>query len=215
MYFYRLNIAALLLFLSGCCDKKPINLSVAKQEIVDYYASGAFDKEVERTVAAAFEHFKHQDISKIAKPVVLFDVDDTVLSNYEDMRDIQFGYIPKLFHDWVLRADAPAVLAVKRLYDYLLDRGYRVIFLTGRRYDEYDATLKNLNNNNFTGFDRLIVRPADKVTISAHDYKAAEREKLVQAGYTILGSVGDQESDMRGSNVGYPVKLPNYTYVIQ
>ena len=198
--------------LSGCAYRYPLNLTIAKERVEDYYECGQYDKDLEKIINQAINHFKK--IYPQKNNAVIFDVDDTVLSDYCDAKSISFGYIPKLSHEWVLRADAPAIPQTKKLYDYLVNRGFHIIFLTGRKSDEYDATIKNLKKQGFTHFDKLIVRDPHEKSITAFAYKMARRKLLIKDGYKIVGNVGDQESDFRGGNNGYTVKLPNYRYFI-
>jgi len=45
------------------------------------------------------------------------------------------------------------------------------------------------------------------------EYKTAERAKLVQEGYRIVGNVGDQWNDLKGENRAIrSFKLPNPMY---
>lgn len=192
---------------------RPENLQTAKLHVIAYYESGCFQKEMSRVVDRALSLFRrlgHPD----SQDVIIFDVDETVLSEYCNFKSIQFGYIPKLSHEWVLAARAPALPEVKRLYDFLVEQGYHIIFLTGRQHDEYKATRKNLILRGFSTFDRLIVRAADQSRLSAVEYKSSARKKLVDEGYHIIGSVGDQWSDMEGGNSGIFIKIPNYAYMI-
>lgn len=209
-------IAILLMSLTfssmSCFGRTPVNLTIAKKRVEHYYECGRYDKDLNRVVKRAIQYFKK--LKACPQDAVIFDIDDTVLSNYCDEKDIRFGYIPKLSHEWVMRADAPAIEQTKCLYDYLCKRGFRIIFITGRKYDEYDATVKNLKNQGFHQFDKLIVRSKEEEGLSALEYKTVHRAKLVQEGYTIVGNIGDQWSDLRGGNSGYQVKLPNYRYMI-
>lgn len=207
-----LTVVVSLIVLSGCISRHPLNLTIAKERVEKYYECGQYDRDLEKVVNRAIKHFKKISIQHNA--TVIFDVDDTVLSDYADAKSISFGYIPKLSHEWVLCADAPAIPQAKRLYDYLVERGFKIIFLTGRKYDEYDATIKNLKDQGFLYFDKLIVREASEKNLSAFEYKTMRRKQLTQQGYKIVGSVGDQMSDLRGVMSGYKVKLPNYRYFI-
>jgi hypothetical protein len=46
-------------------------------------------------------------------------------------------------------------------------------------------------------------------------YKSAERKKLEKKGYTIIGNIGDQWSDLLGANAGNRTfKLPDPMYYI-
>jgi acid phosphatase len=212
---YRVFIASLLLHVCGISSfsRNPVNLTIAKQRVEHYYECGRYDKDMNRIINRAIKHFKKME--RCHKDAVVFDVDDTVLSNYCDEKDIRFGYIPKLSHEWVLRADAPAIDQTKQLYDYLVGRGFRIVFITGRKHDEYDATIKNLKNQGFQHFDKLIVRSEKEADLSALEYKYIRRAQLVKEGYRIVGNVGDQWSDLKGGNSGYQVKLPNYRYMIE
>jgi len=98
------------------------------------------------------------------------------------------------------------------LYDYLLSKGSKIVFLTARKYDEYDATYKNLINQGYTEFDTLITKNNSEQEMKSLDFKSAKRDELVQRGYDILGTVGDQWSDLEGPHHGIQVKIPIYLY---
>ena len=216
MIFFKKQIPILLVFLLLCgCSKqveRPLNLTIAKQRVEQYYESDDYENEMEKIIDRTIKHFKK--VSPRNNATIVFDIDDTTLSNYADEKSISFGYIPKLFHEWVIQADAPAIPQTKKLYNYLTQRGFTIIFLTGRKHDEYDATVKNLKNEGFSTFDKLIVRQQHELKMSAKEYKTNRRKQLTQEGYKIVGSVGDQRSDLEGCCTGYQIKLPNYRYMI-
>lgn len=192
----------------------PTNLSTAKKAVRNYYESGAFDTDVQEAVDKGIALFKARVAHPSLKEVIIFDIDETALSNYKDIESIDFGYIPTLWHEWMLRGDAPAIKAVKQLYDFLVSQGYLIIFITGRKQNEFAATRKNLINQGFTTFEKLIVRSEPERTLSSYDYKTKARKKLAESGYTIVGSVGDQGCDISGDNVGIGVVIPNALYKI-
>jgi hypothetical protein len=45
-------------------------------------------------------------------------------------------------------------------------------------------------------------------------FKTEERRKLAEAGYTIIATVGDQESDLEGGSAECRFKVPNPFYFI-
>lgn len=214
IYKYLHSIAILLCFIifNGCVYRQPLNLTIAKERVEKYYECGQYDEDLQRIINQAMRHFKRIPSNK--KATIIFDIDDTVLSDYADAKSISFGYVPKLSHEWVLRADAPAIQQTKRLYDYLVKRNFMIIFLTGRKHNEYDATIKNLKKQGFVKFEKLIVRQKDEEVLTAENFKTAHRRKLRREGYRIVGCIGDQWSDLRGGNSGYTVKLPNVRYFI-
>jgi hypothetical protein len=50
--------------------------------------------------------------------------------------------------------------------------------------------------------------------VSAVDFKAPERRKIKERGYTIVLSLGDQESDLKGGYAERTFKLPNPVYYL-
>lgn len=192
--------------------KKPINLTLARNAVENYYECGQYDTDVCNVVQKAISHFKKIPITK--KSVVIFDIDDTILSNYCDEKSIAFGYIPKLSHEWILHADAPQIPQTFELYTYLVSRGFHIIFLSGRKHDEYDATIQNLQKEGFRVFDRLIVRSIDEESLTAQEFKTNRRKALIREGFAIVGTIGDQCSDLLGGYAEYGVKIPNYRYIL-
>ena len=205
-------LAALLL--PGCLqDKAPLNLTIAKERVAHYYESGQYKEDLNKIVTKAMKYFDRIDAT--GKSTIIFDIDDTLLTNYFAQKEISFGHVPKLSHEWVKRADAPVIEEMKKLYDYCVDRGFKIVLLTGRRYDEYDATVKNLKHQGIEKFEKLIVREKDELIITAEEYKSDHRKKLTEECYEIVGCIGDQESDLAGEYSGHEVKLPNYIYTIR
>lgn len=196
-----------------CTCKRPENLGVAHKKVIEYYENGCFDKELTDVVTKAKQYFIQP--AQHDNEVIIFDIDDTVLSDYCNVKAIQFGYIPKLSHEWIMKSAAPAIPIMKDFYDYLIKKGYHIIFITGRHHNEYEATAKNLKDQGFTGYDKLIVRSIDSKNLTAKAYKSRERAALAREGYKIVGSVGDQWSDLTGDNIGMAIKIPNYMYVIE
>lgn len=200
-------------FFSGCSSSLQ-NLSTEKNKISYFYETGEFSKELQEVVNEALVDINRIRVNYDSMAVV-FDIDETVLSNYEHIKSVNFGYVSKLWSDWVMEAKAPAIPEVKQLYDRIISKGMRVIFITGRKENEYDATYKNLINEGYTKFDTLIVRNSKMSHAPAANFKRIERAVLTGLGYTIVACVGDQWSDLTGENTGIKIKIPNYLYIIE
>jgi len=203
----------LLSLLFSSCSSSLENLSIHKAQVQFYYESGAYKKELTEVLSDAANEFS--DIRPEAKSAVIFDVDETALSNYEAIKAMGFGYMSEFWHKWVLEGRAPAIEEVKDFYKTLISRGFRIIFLTGRSQKEYDATYKNLIGAGYTKFDTLIVRSPSVKDAPAYNFKSIERLVLTQLGYKIVGCVGDQDSDIEGDHTGIKVRLPNYMYSVE
>jgi len=207
-----LNFFLTLLFFS-CATEKPVNLSIAREEVQQYYESGKFDQELDAVIAEAKEKFSRVEFKK--NSVVIFDVDETALNNYELAKQMGFGYVYELNKKWNADMKAPAIKEVKELYDFLLSKGAKIIFLTGRNFPEYKVTYENLNRDGYTTFDTLITQMDDERNLSATEFKSKKRVELTEKGYNIVGTVGDQWSDLEGPDHGIQVKIPNYLYLIK
>ena len=209
-YFF---LSASFVVFSGCACRKPTNLSHARKHVVTYREKGCFKRELEQVVKKAERYFSRLPVTP--RSTVVFDVDDTVISSYEHAKKIEFGYVPKLNHEWVLTADAPRIEPTSRLYHRLKELGYRIIFMTGRHANEREATLRNLRDIGIADFERLITRSSAEAHVSALDYKIGQRKLLAAEGYVIVGTVGDQWSDLKGPYAGKRFKIPNYMYIIK
>jgi len=201
---------AVVLQLTSCTDK-PVNLSVARELVKEYYESGKFDEELNEVIREAKEKFENVQVE--TNSVVIFDVDETALNNYELAKQMGFGYVYQMNKDWNREMKAPAIETVKVLYDYLLDRGFKIIFLTGRNFPEYELTYKNLKVAGYTQFDTLITQREEELKLNSTEFKSSKRVELTKKGYDIAGTVGDQWSDLEGLDHGIQIKIPNYLYL--
>ena len=209
---FSLLLIIIISIISGCNDK-PENLTTARQLVKEYYESGKFAEELNSVIENAKKEFERIDIKE--KSVVLFDVDETALDNYELAKSMGFGYVYKMNKEWNAEMKSPAFAQVKELYDFLIDKGLRIIFLTGRNIPEYEVTYGNLIKEGYTNFDTLITQRKHEQEMNAQEFKSSKRKELVERGYDIIGTVGDQRSDLEGPHHGIQVKIPNYLYLIE
>ena len=213
IYFKYIINLSLTLLLFSCATEKPVNLSIAREEVKQYYKSGKYDAELNAVIEDAEKKFDEVEIKN--NSVVIFDVDETVLDNYGLAELMGFGYVYEMNKKWNAELKAPAIPKVKELYDFLLSKGAKIIFLTGRNFPEYDVTYENLQRNGYTVFDTLITQIGDERKMKAKDFKSSKRVWLTEQGYEIIGTVGDQWSDLEGQHHGIQVKIPNYIYLIE
>ena len=207
--FLFILIASLVLV---SCSTKPVNLSVAREFVKEYYESGKYNEELDAVINEAKDKFSKIEFTE--NSVVIFDVDETALNNYGLAELMGFGYVYEMNKKWNRELKAPAIPQVKELYEYLLTRGARIIFLTGRNIPEYEVTYKNLKQEGYAVFDTLITQREHEYKLTATEFKSSKRVELTKMGYNIVGTVGDQWSDLEGAHHGIQVKIPNYLYQI-
>lgn len=100
-------------------------------------------------------------------------------------------------------------------YRLLIQRGYRIAFLTGRSHLVADITATNLKRVGYEQYSVLITRSDAELNLTAAVFKTNRRAQLVQQGFNIVANFGDQWSDVTGDCSGFRVKLPNYIYLVQ
>jgi len=191
----------------------PINLQIAKTVLTKYYLGGQYQEDLQNLVNQWIGHFNITD-SPDPSDVIVFDIDETILSSYSDILAYDYAIIPKLFSEWIDGANASVIPETYMLYTFLQTKGFKIAFITGRNESERQATRTNLHKMKIDSYETLIMRNSSNFYLPAAVYKNQLRAELVARGYRIVGTVGDQLSDFAGDNVGHVMKVPNYCYFI-
>ena len=173
---------------------------------------------------------------------LVFDVDDTTLAtwNYEVFSNWAFN--PTTNAQFVNDQRFPAVPGMVELTSAAARAGYSIIFITGRPATQEAATLGNLTHDGIgvdagypqpatlnDGEDGLFTKPAladypDYLkaacagdpggSCTTSHYKTATRAHIESLGYDIVGSFGDQFSDLVGGFADHTYKMPNPNYFL-
>jgi acid phosphatase len=200
-------------FLAGCATtREPRNLTEAKWE-VECYVEGRYPEDL-ATVSRSAETWIRQRSARGGRLAVVFDIDETTLSNLEVMRKSDWGYDEARWHEWMVSAKAPALEPVREVYRTARSQSVAVYFITGRKAKLRAATLRNLSAQGMGDFTGLIFRPNDNRQ-SAKEYKTSRREEISRRGFTIIANIGDQPSDLDGGFAERTFKLPNPFYRIR
>jgi predicted secreted acid phosphatase len=146
------------------------------------------------------------------KRAIVFDVDETALSNYSaiDADNFTFGDNSKAEATNEIGKAIPPTLA---LYKLAQKKGIATFFITGRGEAVRDHTAHNLQREGFTNYNALVLKPAG-FTGTTTDYKSGARKAIEDQGYRIVASVGDQYSDLAGGHEAVAFKLPNPFYFL-
>lgn len=212
--FYLIPVLLISFFIgcSGFESGEVLNLGVAKKSVQKYYESSNYEKNCKEVIDDAIKQIDKLILPE--KPIAVFDIDETALSNYKYIKEIDFGYYYDIWVEWLKKSDAVVIPQTKRFYDYLVSKNVGIVFISGRDFNSYDATLKNLVEQGYTKFDTVIVRQDKERGLTAADFKLEKRKELVRKGFNIIANIGDQLSDFEGGHSGYVIKLPNYLYLI-
>ncbi len=190
------------------------NLDAVKAEILAYYSSGNYVKEASAVVASAEAYVDERVREHPARPAVVLDIDDTALSDYGYEASHDFGYDPRSYDADVNAEAFPAIAPTLALAKHVKAEGVAVIFVTGRRTPERAVTVGNLVKVGYPQPDGLFLRPVSDHATSVIPFKSHARAEIQAEGYTVLISMGDQWSDLRGGHAERTFKLPNPMYLI-
>lgn len=182
-----------------------------------YMLGGHYRRDSKVVVDEAISYAEGLTLAGNGKELWVFDIDETSLSNLPYYAKHGFGVNPynaTSFNAYVMEGSAPALPETQRLYKKLLSIGVKPVFLTGRTEDQRAVTVQNLRRQGYFGWMNLVLKPVGFKS-SAVAYKSAERKKLRDAGYVIVGNIGDQWSDLLGAPEGSRTfKLPDPLYYI-
>jgi acid phosphatase len=231
----RSALAALLIAVAGCASPGPSispstappvaatpSLVEAKREVGAYVDSGRYEAELAAMVDQA-RAFLESRVPRGGKLAIVLDVDETALSNLPSFRANDWGFIvpgpcdlprgPCGLLAWIGMARSEPIRPVLALARLARERGVAVFFLTGRPERLRGPTERNLQAAGFE-WTGVLLKPDVLSTPSAVDFKAPERRKLVEQGYTIIVNMGDQMSDLEGGFAERTYKLPNPFYFV-
>lgn len=214
--FLSCLLFSLVLVVTPALAKEPANLETAKQAVIHYHDSGEYNRDVSNVIEQAMRFLKmrldHPTSGK--KPAIVLDIDETSLSNYAHLINMNFG--GTLAEMRIAEDDGsdPAIEPTLKLYRFAKENHVAVFFITGRTDVEREATIANLKKAGYTAWDALFFKPDVFKGKPAEVYKTAIRKQLTDMGYDIIINVGDQKSDLSGGYADKTFKLPNPYYFI-
>jgi predicted secreted acid phosphatase len=174
---------------------EPKNLALVEKGLIQYHDSHQYEKDTAAVINQAMQYLKAivaKNDPAQAKMALVLDIDETSLSNYQDMVTLNFG----------------------ALYNYAKAHHIAVFFITGRTEKSRIPTEKNLTQAGYKEWDGLTLKPDDYSNASAAPFKIAARKAIAEQGYKIVLNIGDQESDLKGGYADKTYKLPNPYYFI-
>jgi predicted secreted acid phosphatase len=226
-----LAIALTLMLLTGCQNEpsavstsEPANVGDAKIAATRYHDSGSYDRDLVATATVA-EAWIVQRAPTATKPAIVFDIDETALSNWAVIQADDFGRVipgpcahppkgPCGWEAWDMRGESTAIDATLKLYRRARSLNVAVFFITGRPENQRIPTERNLRAAGYNGFAGLIMPPNGSKFVSAANFKAPQRAAIERAGYKIIANVGDQPSDLAGGYAEKTFLLPDPFYRI-
>ena len=84
-----------------------------------------------------------------------------------------------------------------------------------RSEDQREDTERVLQEVGFERWDHLLLRDEAERKLTAAEYKSGRRAKLEAEGYTVVLTIGDQQSDLDGGHSEHTVLIPNPFYHVK
>ena len=223
--FYRFSTLFKTLCLVWCCmlgvcwgggfDVHKDNLGSLKSTLDAYVVSGGYHQDLDRVAQRGLWQLKQiaKHRGHHVKYAIVFDLDETLLSNYAAMHHYGYGGDQAVFDRIVSHAASTLIEPVARLYRFALTHEMAVFFLTGRPDDLTMPTIQNLHRVGILRWQALWSWPRHSIQTIA-EFKTAMRAQIEALGYTIALNIGDQQSDLVGGHAQAVLKLPNPFYLI-
>lgn len=201
---------------------EPANVGDAKTAAVEYADSGEYQHDLAEVAAQAIAWIGNQ-VPNTPRAAVVFDIDETALSNWEVIRANDFGRfingpcdLPDAcaWRPWDLTSQSTVIQPTLDTYNMAKSLGAAVYFISARDEGQRAATEQNLQSAGYTGYTRLILAPVGARYVSAANFKAPQRAAIEAEGYTIVANIGDQPSDLAGGHSEQTFLLPDPFYRI-
>lgn len=204
--------------LTACATSVPgPNLGLYKEELVQWHDSGDYERAFAASSAPAAAYLRYRIAQRKAgeKIAVVFDIDETLLSNWGYLRHRNFGITMPSFAEWVAKNDDPALLPTREIYEEARRAGLPIFLITGRGEALRAHTVRQLKAAGYSGWEHLYMKPQKYADASIIPFKSGARREIEARGYKITLNMGDQWSDLNGGYAEKPVKLPNPYYFIR
>lgn len=181
------------------------------------FAEGPYDEVVANVVedALALLEARLAKRKRNEKLAIVLDVDETVISNIEQLRGSNYCFVREQWNQWVDTGVPVELPGIRPLYDYAREQQIAVVFLTGRKQAQREDTERVLEAAGFEHWDQLLLRDPSEEQLSAAEYKSRRRAQLEAEGYAIVLTVGDQQSDLDGGHAEHAVLIPNPFYFVK
>lgn len=194
----------------------------AQRQVEEYIDTGRYQQDFAKVVARARDWLEERS-STAKKPAIVLDIDETSLSNWPAYRLNGWGRVvgggcdlkqgPCGLRAWQALGKSEALAPTRALAQRARELGVAVFFISGRPPNLRQATERNLRSQGYD-WTGVVLLPKGVHFKSAVDFKAPERRKIAEQGYTIILSMGDQESDLAGGFAERTFKLPNPVYYL-
>jgi predicted secreted acid phosphatase len=205
-------------------EEPALNIDKHKKQLRAYHMKG-YNDDIKLVLDDALTYVLSR-ADKVKRPAVVLDIDETSLTNWPSIDADDFGFIgggecplrptlPCGFNEWINKARAKAIGPTLKFYNAVREKRVAVFFVTGRHESQRKVTIRNLHRAGFDDWSDLMTRPDEKAK-TILPFKSGARAKIESGRkpYTIIATIGDQQSDLDGGHAECTFKIPNPFYFI-
>lgn len=212
--------AALCLLLACACAPRPAasvagappSLPQAKQAVIRYYESGAWEKACRKTAGDLLQYVREAlAADRPKRPAVVMGLDDVLLSSFALRKSCGFCPTPKDKDAWMIMDFMPAAPGMADMVEALQFGGVSVFVVSSRPENLRLPTLENLARAGYAPQDLFLV-PAPDRDLAAGQFKDKIRTMLTRQGFTILATLDDHAEDVGEEDAGKVFIAPNLMY---
>lgn len=181
------------------------------------FAEGPYDEVTTEFVENALELLEARVAKRKRgeKLAIVLDVDETAVSNIAQLRGSTYCFVREDWNEWVDVGGPVELPGIRSLYDYARKHDVAVVFLSGRKEAQREDTERVLKAAGFEQWERVLLRDPAEDELTATEFKSARRAQLEAEGFTIVLTVGDQQSDLDGGHAEHAVLIPNPFYFVK
>ncbi|MEA2103184.1 MAG: 5'-nucleotidase, lipoprotein e(P4) family [Candidatus Cloacimonadota bacterium] len=134
---------------------------------------------------------KDMQIKTEKKRAILVDMDETIIDNslYNAVRVVREQEYPKEFYKWIDSSKADAVAGAMDFLNFADRNNYEIFYITNRRMESYDISLKQLQTMNFPQADSL------HLLLKETSSNKETRRQMIAGKYHIALLLGDNCDD--------------------
>ena len=212
------GVALAALTLGACAPREPQpNLGLYKQELRHWHDSGEYAACFARSAAPGRAWLERVIAAKKPgeKIAVVFDIDETLLSNWRYLSAGDFVLNYPGFKAWTRVNNDPPLGPTSEIFERAKAAGIPIFLISGRHEAQRADTVRQLRTVGLTGWTALHLRPDANMDKSIVPFKSGVRRQLTAQGYRIVLNMGDQYSDLEGGFAERKIKLPNPFYFIR
>ena len=161
--FARFAIISTSLMAGTAYCHPPAQLWQVEKQLIRYHHDGQYQRDIAATTTLAQRYLaqriaSNQQLAHPKRLAVVFDIDETALSNYQHMQQLRFGGRLSTIKKVEMQGTDSAIKPTLALFNYAKNHHINTFFITGRTQNELKITEKNLRAAGYHHWSKLYLK---------------------------------------------------------